>query len=965
MNKEIELFLKKNNIKQIAVAESIIDNKNSILKNIKYDDYDKALNILEPVLFWGVYSSKDYNLLIKHNGPKFIFWGGNDANTIRLNKTYSFLTDVKIHICINTSVESNLLKYFNNVKLLKERKNNSNDFSSNGINIITYHSNFGLGQNGICLDNIFKGIDIKYNLIIIDPKKSLSQNLNIINNSINNSYLYNLFSFNYDQNYYINYSNINPNQINIALWAWELEVFPDHFLSYKIDEIWTISDFCLNVLNNHFCNKVINIKPPVIKNDFFNLNLNEYGKNLIETHNLHNKIVFSLFFDIKSSLERKNPKGILDLFKNKKVDSNKVLICKISNYDNSLEEYESSDNIIFIKDILNEQDLADIYKISDIYIQSSKSEGQGRSIMEALQCGTKVFCAEYSAMKEFYINNNITFIKHKLEIVNCEQYNNLLKSQNSNWANLCLDDLLHKINLINEKQEKNIELKEDIENMFSTEYSINVIKQRLKCLKFSYINNLVENKLEKKPNLHLYNLLNKDLVNCDEKTLSKHFNNNDFRNKYFSYETKDIKELLNTYNFQINYEPKYFEKDNNNEIYISTFNNAKRCILTTSNIKYISRVNLLVESILNNHGEIDIYNIIVDDYSEETKKMILEKNYNFTPIFLDELNISEIRDLEWFCYQYNVTDLNTAAKPFGFKYLFEKKGYHEILYFDSDIIVYSDLNNLFSNLSKNSFVLTPHFTEPLPHFDNANPTDNIVNRCGQFNLGFIGISNKKNGLKFVNYWCSKTLKYFTMDIEKGIFNDQSWCNLIPSFYSDYYIERSYCYNIAYWNLAHRDKTINKKNNIWYCKDDKLVFIHFSGININDKNMLSKHQNVLDINQMNIKELHNNYIDEIIKQDNLNKDVVSIKHKFDFYDDKSKILQVERDYVVNLPDDYFNGLIKKFKSPFSLEFKEYIKNLKTKKNLTLEQNHVYFKRHDLIYAFTNFDKYLNWFKNNRD
>lgn len=349
----------------------------------------------------------------------------------------------------------------------------------------------------------------------------------------------------------------------------------------------------------------------------------------------------------------------------------------------------------------------------------------------------------------------------------------------------------------------------------------------------------------------------------------------------------------------------------------------KKCILTTSNINYISRVNVLTKSILKNHGDIEVYNIIVDDYSESTKKLIRSKDFSFKPIFLDELEIEKVRDLTWMTFQYDTQDLNTAAKPFGFKYLF-KKGYDQVLYFDCDIEVFSSLDNLFDKLNENSFVLTPHFTLPLPDFDGASPTDNLVNRCGQFNLGFIGISNKENGNIFVDYWCSKTKKKFNVDLPNGLFTDQVWCNLIPSFFSDYYIDRGFEYNIAYWNLAHRDSNLVKSDEGKpYMLDKPVVFIHYSGIDINDVNELSKHQNVLKLSKLNFKYFHNDYIKKLKKEIKEYEGVVSIENKFDNFSDNSVVLKCYRDCVIQMNDSEFKKIKSKYPNPFDVSFKKFL------------------------------------------
>lgn len=822
-----------------------------------------------------------------------------------------------------------------------------------GINVITHYDSFGVGQHGYYFEQIFDKIGIPYNLIKVERDEGYDHNIKIVLREFNYKFMFVLSTINADNPMYIETLNLSDKYVKIGHWAWELNKFPYTHLDNTLDEIWSISDFAAGSINRVASNKVVNIQPPCLP---ISREVGQYGKKLVDEFDLDNKIVFSTFYDEGSDLNRKNPFVLLDIFLENEFE-NKVLIVKSigETAAGPMEKYKNKSNIIFISDNLDYSDLVDIYKISDIYVSTAKAEGQGRSIMESLQCGTQVFAVNYSAISEFYMNDNITFIKHTLELVNSPIYEKKIEGIPVKWANMDKEDLLQNINQIEEKIPKNKNSISWIERSYSVAKSATIVNKRLHSLKKKYIEKLISNKLELVPDYRESNQIYKD-ISGDADKVKKRFNNPGAIHKY-SYKNKEVVDLMNQYCIDFkNENTEYFSVDQAEEIDFTIYQ-QKRCVFTTSNVKYISRVNVLAKSIIEKHGPIDIYNVIVDDYSEDAKNLIKNQNFPFTPIFLDELNIDEVRDLKWFCYQYDTQSLNTAAKPFAFKYLFES-GYQQVLYFDCDIEVFHNFDNLFGKLDENSFVLIPHFTEPLPDFAGANPVDNIVNRCGQFNLGFIGISNKKNGMHFVDYWCSKTKNKFNVDLEIGIFTDQTWCNLIPSFYEDYYIERSFAYNIAYWNLAHRDATIVSKNGKPYSNDEPIVFIHYSGIAIDDKTKLSKHQNVLDLKNMKFKSLHNNYIDLLKNEIDKYSDIFNIKNKFDCYYDNTKISKQQRDHAVSLTDVEFDEISKKYIDPFNQEFREYFDSL-TKSGLSFSDYMLVWKRGDLGVHCIDKERFFRW------
>ena len=160
-----------------------------------------------------------------------------------------------------------------------------------------------------------------------------------------------------------------------------------------------------------------------------------------------------------------------------------------------------------------------------------------------------------------------------------------------------------------------------------------------------------------------------------------------------------------------------------------------------------------------------------------------------------------IPDSLWFHFKYTTLELSTAVKPFALEYIFERYSVDQVLYFDPDIAVYSDLDVLTAALRHSSVILTPHLTSPL--MDGRRPTDLDILRSGSYNLGFIGISRCAEAARFLQWWKTRLYDQCVVDLPRGLFVDQRWIDLVPGLFSDVGILRNPGLNVAYWNLSHR------------------------------------------------------------------------------------------------------------------------------------------------------------------
>lgn len=378
------------------------------------------------------------------------------------------------------------------------------------------------------------------------------------------------------------------------------------------------------------------------------------------------------------------------------------------------------------------------------------------------------------------------------------------------------------------------------------------------------------------------------------------------------------------------------------------------CTIIAKN--YLAYVRTLTDSFLKNNPEGKVFVLLVDDMDN---KLNPEKE-KFTLINIDQIGLENLED---FCFKYTVLEQNTGVKAHFLKYLFEKYNLKKLIYFDPDILFTNSLENLWKLLDKKSIVLTPHLTAPI--FDEKRPSEYDIMRSGSFNLGFIALSKTETTSKFLDWWIPHLMEEGYSDVEKGMFVDQKWVDLVPSLFDDVYIIRHPGYNAAYWNLMQRSvKIIDGKITI---NGKPLYFFHFSGFSPENFENVSKHQNrfvLKDIESM--RPLFEFYRDMLVENGYL--EIKNWKCKFDYFDNGAKIPdEARRVYAEAITQ----GL--DFGNPFSTSgSKSFInflnENVDEKKPIvTRLWYQIYLERKDLHSQFPDplvrdRNSFFNWVKN---
>jgi hypothetical protein len=200
---------------------------------------------------------------------------------------------------------------------------------------------------------------------------------------------------------------------------------------------------------------------------------------------------------------------------------------------------------------------------------------------------------------------------------------------------------------------------------------------------------------------------------------------------------------------------------------------------------------------------------------------------------------------------YTPFELCNALRPFLHEYIWKSTAITSWIYFDSDIHIRGSLTPIIAALNQASVLLNPHLTKPVRNDALFSTTELAQLRSGVFNSGFVGLTRCEATREFIS-WFRARLKGHCFADKPGMFVDQLWLNLVPHLFTNLKTYSTPGANLAHWNLFERTLTRTSTGN--YLVDNQpLMFVHFSGWDINDPGSVSLHAPAY--RSMNIPQLH--------------------------------------------------------------------------------------------------------------
>ncbi|WP_025763972.1 glycosyl transferase [Dyadobacter tibetensis] len=278
---------------------------------------------------------------------------------------------------------------------------------------------------------------------------------------------------------------------------------------------------------------------------------------------------------------------------------------------------------------------------------------------------------------------------------------------------------------------------------------------------------------------------------------------------------------------------------------------------TICSINYLAQARTLGDSLKRTNPDVQFFIGLVD----KLEGVAFEEAYlpEYPMIEIDKIEIEAFQEM---ADRYNITELNTAVKPFYFTYFF--RNYSDatrVIYFDPDIIIYQPLTELLNRIDQFGAVLTPHIHSPIE--DRLTPNELHHLNTGIYNLGFVAFGRNQANIDYLKWWEEKLRYECYIDLCNGLFTDQHWMDFLPIFVDGVHIERSPGYNAAYWNL--HERTFSKTEKGFMVNEEyPLIFFHYSGYDPAKPDILSKYQDRFELAQRpDLTELFSIYRNQLV------------------------------------------------------------------------------------------------------
>lgn len=268
---------------------------------------------------------------------------------------------------------------------------------------------------------------------------------------------------------------------------------------------------------------------------------------------------------------------------------------------------------------------------------------------------------------------------------------------------------------------------------------------------------------------------------------------------------------------------------------------------------YVAYALTLMQSLAQQHPDSQRYVCLADQGLDDTDLA----GPLFEWIGIEQLDLP---DFDAFVFRYDILELNTAIKPYVFRWLRRQHAGQAVVYLDPDVLVIAPLQAVEQGLAQGALLLlTPHLNAPVT--DDRYPGEQAILNSGTYNLGFAAVGAHAQADALIAWWADRLEFGSVADPAAGLFTDQKWMDLAPGLFADVQILRDDGYNLAYWNLAQR--RVSHEDGQWQANGRPLVFVHFSGVDIDEPQRFSRHQDRYRARDLGaLRPLYDDYLDRL-------------------------------------------------------------------------------------------------------
>ena len=210
---------------------------------------------------------------------------------------------------------------------------------------------------------------------------------------------------------------------NIGYWAWETPDIPKEWIPLCgwFDEVWGVSDFVADAIRKVSDRPVREMRHCFDVPDVPDEKSKNAAVRFRTDHGIPaDSIVYLTMFDGRSCMERKNPAGAIEAFKQAFPEEKEDVFLIVKGKETykkrkkklraSLSKYK---NVIWIDERLSREELDGMMQATDVLISLHRAEGFGLPVAEMMMRGKAVVSTAYSATVEFTDESSAVMVPYE------------------------------------------------------------------------------------------------------------------------------------------------------------------------------------------------------------------------------------------------------------------------------------------------------------------------------------------------------------------------------------------------------------------------------------------------------------------------------------------------------------------------------------------------------------------------
>ena len=355
-----------------------------------------------------------------------------------------------------------------------------------GVNVVGYlRGELGIGESARLMLGALTAGGIPHSTISVDRHLQSRQGANYLAPASGAQYDTTLLCVNADMTPTVAAAvpSLLERSYRIGMWYWEVEDFPasQHEGFRHVDEVWVATDFVRRAIEPHSPVPVRTITPPMPQPRIVP------GRTHADL-GLPERPFFLFTFDYLSTVERKNPWGLVDAFEAAfGPGEGPVLVIKSINAGQRPDQAErlrlrvaGSSDVLLLEDYLDAEDRDALVALCDCYVSLHRSEGLGLTMAEAMASGKPVIATGYSGNLQFMTEANSFLVPWTPAPIptGCEPY-----PPGGTWAEPDLEAAARLMRLVLEDSElaaaRGRQGAEDLRTLHSAEVAARQVSARL------------------------------------------------------------------------------------------------------------------------------------------------------------------------------------------------------------------------------------------------------------------------------------------------------------------------------------------------------------------------------------------------------------------------------------------------------------------------------------------------------